>query len=69
MAMYDEPQGLPEDGGYHTAAWNAGRTVGRLVERVEPLEGAPPADHFPDQPFPLLARLGLGGDADRTGKE
>ena len=69
MAMYDEPQGLPEDGGYHTAAWNAGRTVGRLIERVEPLEGAPPADHFPDQPFPLLARLGLGGDADRMGKE
>jgi len=29
----------------------------------------PPADHFPDQPFPILARLGLGGDADRVGKE
>jgi cell division protein FtsI (penicillin-binding protein 3) len=69
MVMYDEPQGLPEDGGYHTAAWNAGRTVGRLIERVEPLEGAPPADHFPDQPFPILARLGLGGDADRVSKE
>jgi len=69
LAMYDEPQGLPEDGGYHTAAHNAGRTVGRLVERVEPLEGVPPADHFPDQPFPILARLGLGGDADRVGKE
>ena len=69
LVMYDEPQGLPEDGGYHTAAHNAGRTTGSLVERVEPLEGVPPADHFPDQPFPILARLGLGGDADRVGKE
>jgi cell division protein FtsI (penicillin-binding protein 3) len=69
LVMYDEPQGLPEDGGYHTAAHNAGRTTGRLITRVEPLEGVPPADHFPDQPFPILARLGLGGDADRTGKE
>jgi hypothetical protein len=40
-----------------------------LITRVEPLEGVPPADHFPDQPFPILARLGLGGDADRIGKE
>jgi cell division protein FtsI (penicillin-binding protein 3) len=69
LAMYDEPQALPEDGGFHTAAHNAGRTTGRLIARVEPLEGVPPADHFPDQPFPILARLGLGGDADRIGKE
>jgi cell division protein FtsI (penicillin-binding protein 3) len=69
LVMYDEPQGLPEDGGYHTAAHNAGRTTGSLITRVEPLEGVPPADHFPDQPFPILARLGLGGDADRIGKE
>jgi cell division protein FtsI (penicillin-binding protein 3) len=69
LVMYDEPQGLPEDGGYHTAAYNSGRTTGRLITRIEPLEGVPPADHFPDQPFPMLARLGLGGDADRIGKE
>jgi cell division protein FtsI (penicillin-binding protein 3) len=69
LVMYDEPQGLPEDGGYHTAAHNAGRTTGSLITRVEPLEGVPPSDHFPDQPFPILARLGLGGDADRVGKE
>ncbi len=69
LVMYDEPQGLPEDGGYHTAAHNAGRTTGRLVERVEPLEGVPPASKFPDQPFPLLARLGYGYDADKVGKE
>jgi cell division protein FtsI (penicillin-binding protein 3) len=69
LVMYDEPQGLPEDGGYHTAAYNSGRVTGSLITRVEPLEGVPPSDHFPDQPFPILARLGLGGDADRVGKE
>jgi cell division protein FtsI (penicillin-binding protein 3) len=69
LVMYDEPQGLPEDGGYHTAAHNAGRVAGRLIERVEPLEGTPPASQFPDQPFPLLARLGYGFDADKVGKE
>jgi cell division protein FtsI (penicillin-binding protein 3) len=69
MVLYDEPQALPEDGGYHTAAHNAGRTTGRLIERVEPLIGDPPLAEPPAQPFPLLARLGLGGDADRIGKE
>ena len=47
LVMYDEPQALPEDGGYHTAAHNAGRITGRLIERVEPLEGVPPASQFP----------------------
>jgi cell division protein FtsI (penicillin-binding protein 3) len=69
LVMYDEPQGLPEDGGSHTAARNAGRVAGRLIERIEPLEGVPPASQFPDQPFPLLARLGYGYDADKAGKE
>ena len=69
LAMYDEPQALPEDGGFHTAAHNAGRTVGRLIARVEPLENQAPVAKFPDQPFPILARLGYGYDADRVGKE
>jgi cell division protein FtsI (penicillin-binding protein 3) len=69
MVLYDDPQGLPEDGGYHTAAWNAGRVTGRLIERVEPLVGIPPAPAFPTQPFPLIARLGYGFDADKVGKE
>ena len=43
LVMYDEPQALPEDGGYHTAAHNAGRTTGALIARVEPLEDVPPA--------------------------
>ena len=61
--------GLPGDGGYHTAAYNAGRVTGALIARVEPLIGVPPALELPDQPFPLLARLGYGADADKVGKE
>ena len=33
LVMYDEPHGLPEDGGYHTAAYNAGR-VDRGADRA-----------------------------------
>ena len=33
LVMYDEPQGLPGDGGYHTAAYNAGR-VDRGADRA-----------------------------------
>jgi cell division protein FtsI (penicillin-binding protein 3) len=69
MVLYDEPQGLPEDGGYHTAAHNAGRVTGNLITRVEPLLNVPPQSESPTQPFPLIARLGYGADADRTGKE
>jgi cell division protein FtsI (penicillin-binding protein 3) len=69
MVLYDDPQSLPEDGGYHTAAYNAGRITGRLIERVEPLVGVAPAQEFPTQPFPLLARLGFGFDADKVSKE
>jgi cell division protein FtsI (penicillin-binding protein 3) len=69
MVLYDQPQGLPEDGGYHTAAWNSGRVAGQLIERVEPLLGVAPAQEFPTQPFPLLARLGYGFDADKVAKE
>ncbi len=69
MVLYDEPQGLAGDGGYHTAAYNAGRVTGALIARVEPLLNDAPKSEFPTQPFPLIARLGYGGDADRTGKE
>ena len=69
MVLYDEPQGLPEDGGYHTAAFNAGRVTGALVQRVEPLVGDAPLSAPPAQPFPMIARLGYGLDADRVGKE
>jgi cell division protein FtsI (penicillin-binding protein 3) len=68
MVLYDEPQGLAEDGFYATAAHNAGRVAGRLIERVEPLIGDAPMDELPAQPFPTLAKLGFAGDADKVYK-
>ena len=69
MNIYDDPQPAPEDHGFHTAAYNAGRVAGALIRRVEPLEGVPPEKNPPNQPFPIIARLGYGADADKTGKE
>ncbi len=69
MVIYDQPESAPGDGGYHTAAYNAGRVTGALIRRVQPLEGVAPTAIFPTQPFPLLARLGYGADADKIGKE
>ena len=45
------------------------RVAGALIRRVEPLMGVPPAKEPPNQPFPIIARLGYGADADKTGKE
>ena len=69
MVLFDEPQALPEDGGYHTAAHNAGRVTGALIERIEPLVGDAPQSALPERPFPMIARLGYGLDADKVGKE
>jgi cell division protein FtsI (penicillin-binding protein 3) len=69
LTIYDDPVPAPEDHGYHTAAYNAGRVAGALIRRVEPLEGVPPAKDPSNQPFPIIARLGYGADADKTGKE
>jgi cell division protein FtsI (penicillin-binding protein 3) len=60
LVLFDEPQGLPQDGGYHTAAYNAGAVTGRVIERLGPLFGLPPRFDPPPQPFPLLAKLGYG---------
>jgi cell division protein FtsI (penicillin-binding protein 3) len=60
MTVMDEPQGLPEDGHYATAAYNSGYVTGRLIERVTPLLGLEPRLDLPTAPFPLLARLGYG---------
>ena len=69
LTIYDDPEPAPEDHGFHTAAYNAGRVAGALIRRVEPLEGVPPMKEAPTQPFPIIARLGYGADADKTGKE
>lgn len=69
LVLYDQPQAAPGDGGYHTAAYNSGRVAGALIRRVQPLEGVAPSSVFPQQPFPIIARLGYGADADKIGKE
>ncbi len=60
LTLMDEPQGLPETGGYRTAAWNSGSVTGKIIERAGPLLGLPPRFELPTQPFPLLAKLGYG---------
>jgi len=61
LAIYDEPKGYAESGGYSTAAWNAGITTGRVIERTAPLLGLPPRFEPPVAPFPLMARVGAWG--------
>ncbi|WP_292531800.1 penicillin-binding protein 2 [Methylocystis sp.] len=60
LTIMDEPQGLPETGGYATAAYNAGQVTGEIIERVGPILGLTPRFEPPHQPFPLLAKLGYG---------
>ena len=59
LTLYDEPQGTEESHGLHLAAYNAGQTTGRLIERIGPLVGLAPRIDLPTQPFPMLARLGI----------
>jgi cell division protein FtsI (penicillin-binding protein 3) len=42
VMMLDEPQGLPETYGFHTAAWNIGPAYGRAVSRIAPMLGVRP---------------------------
>ena len=60
MTVMDEPQGLPENGGYATAAYNSGYVTGRLIERISPILGLEPRLELPTLPFPLLAKMGYG---------
>ena len=47
---------LPETYGFATAAWNAGVTTGKIVERVAPLLGMEPRfQEVPNPPPPLYA--------------
>jgi cell division protein FtsI (penicillin-binding protein 3) len=61
LTIFDEPQGLPETGGYATSGWNAAPTAGNIIERVGPMLGIPPRFDPPEQPFPLMTRLGAWG--------
>ncbi|MCO5091898.1 penicillin-binding protein 2 [Bosea sp. (in: a-proteobacteria)] len=61
LAIYDEPKGYAESGGYSTAAWNAGVTTGKVIERAAPILGLTPRFEPPPSPFPLMARLGAWG--------
>jgi len=60
LTIMDEPQGLPEDGGHATAAYNSGYLTGQIIERVGPIIGLAPRFEPPHTPFPLLAKLGYG---------
>jgi cell division protein FtsI (penicillin-binding protein 3) len=42
IAMLDDPKGLPETYGFHTAAWNAAPVVSRVVSRVGSMLGVAP---------------------------
>ncbi|MDP4024277.1 penicillin-binding protein 2 [Methylobacterium sp. NEAU 140] len=57
VTIMDEPQGLPESGGYATAAWNSGVVTGKVIERVAPILGLPPQFEPPVRPFPLMVKL------------
>lgn len=61
VTLYDEPQGTKETHGFATAAWNAGDTTGKIIERVGPILGLPPRPDAPSLPFPAMARLGAWG--------
>jgi cell division protein FtsI (penicillin-binding protein 3) len=61
LTILDEPQGLPETYGFATSGWNAAPTTGNIVERVAPILGIPPRFEPPQQPFPLMSKLGAWG--------
>ena len=54
LVVYDEPQPVPESYGYTTAAWNAGVTTGKVVERIATVLGVQPRfQAIPNDP-PIL---------------
>ena len=61
VTVYDEPQPAPETHGYATAAWNAGETSGRMLERIAPMLPIAPRFDPPTNPFPLMAKLNAWG--------
>ena len=61
VTVYDEPKAVPESHGYATAAWNAGETTGRILERIAPMLSIQPRFEPPAQPFPLMAKMNAWG--------
>ncbi len=62
LVLMDEPQAVEGTYGFHTAAWNSGEVCGKIMERVAPILNLPPNLNQPTQPFPFVARLGIGLD-------
>ncbi len=62
LVLLDEPQAVPGTYGFHTAAWNSGEVCGQIMGRVAPLLNMAPSIAMPQQPFPFVARLGIGLD-------
>ena len=58
----------PGDGGYHTAAYNAGRVTGALI-RASSRSRACAALRPPDPAVPADRAARLRRDADKVGKE
>jgi cell division protein FtsI (penicillin-binding protein 3) len=44
IAMLDDPKGTKETYGFHTAAWNVGPVVSKVVSRIGPVLGIQPDD-------------------------
>src|SRR5208337_4320575 len=54
LTIYDDPEPAPEDHGFHTAAYNAGRVAGAALGRAA-------ARLFPRQPATVVAVTGTSG--------
>jgi cell division protein FtsI (penicillin-binding protein 3) len=61
LTIMDEPQAIEGTHGFSTAGWNAGPVTGNIIERLAPILGLPPRFEPPQQPFPLMTRLGAWG--------
>ena len=56
LIMLDEPQGLPETGGYATSGWNAAPTAGAVIARIAPMLGIEPRFELPSADQLILAK-------------
>ena len=48
LVMVDEPKGNKKSYGFATGGWVAAPVIARIVERMGPLVGLPPADEAPE---------------------